>query len=116
MAKQRCHRETGEKPDDRLRPESLRSVPALLPDYHDTVEALVHKDIRSSFDGNRYCQVRELFALIREFGPEAVAAAKAHAARAFGADYVANIRQQQQRREIQPTTPTPRSRPQRARH
>ena len=50
-------------------------------------------------------QVRELFALIREYGPEAVAAAiaKAHAARAFGADYVANIlRQQQQRREIQP--------------
>jgi hypothetical protein len=27
----------------------------LLPDYRDTVEALVHKDIRLSFDGNRYC-------------------------------------------------------------
>jgi len=50
-------------------------------------------------------QVRELFTLVREYGPEAVAAAiaKAHAARAFGADYVANIlRQQQQRREVQP--------------
>jgi hypothetical protein len=50
-------------------------------------------------------QVRELFALVREYGPEAVAAAlsKAHAARAFGADYIANIlRQQQQRREVQP--------------
>src|SRR5438105_14883327 len=50
-------------------------------------------------------QVRELFGLIREYGPEAVAAAiaKAHAARAFGADYVANIlRQQQQRRDVQP--------------
>ena len=195
VANQRRHRETGEKPDERLQPESLRSLPALLPDYRDTVEALVHKDIRLSFDGNRYCvppryvgskltiradsssvtiydqhhevagyarswqrgqtfgaerfekelraqmaaaersaaqqrlvallgpaaheylerlantdrslsrQVRELFALIREYGPEAVAAAiaKAHAARAFGADYIANIlRQQQQRREIQP--------------
>ena len=31
------------------------------------------------------------------------ALAKAHAARAFGADYIANIlRQQQQRREVQP--------------
>jgi len=50
-------------------------------------------------------QVRELVGLIREYGPEAVAAAlsKAHAAGAFGADYVANIlRQQQIRREIQP--------------
>jgi len=50
-------------------------------------------------------QVRELFVLIREYGPEAVAAAiaKAHGARAFGADYVGNIlRQQQQRRDVQP--------------
>lgn len=39
------------------------------------------------------------------YGPEAVSAAvaKAHAARAFGADYIANIlRQQRQRREVQP--------------
>jgi hypothetical protein len=50
-------------------------------------------------------QVRELLLLIRDYGPEAVAAAlqKAHAARAFGADYIANIlRQQQSRREAQP--------------
>jgi hypothetical protein len=50
-------------------------------------------------------QVRELLLLIRDYGPEAVAAAlqKAHAARAFGADYIANIlRQQQSRREVQP--------------
>ena len=50
-------------------------------------------------------QVRELLDLIRDYGPEAVAAAvdKAHAARAFGADYIANIlRQQAQRREVQP--------------
>jgi hypothetical protein len=170
-------------------------LPLLLPDYRDTVEALVHKDLRLSFDGNRYCvppryvgrkltvkadassvtiydqhheivryarcwergqtfgaerfqkelfaqmaaaqrsdaqqrlvallgpesehylrrladtdrvlsrQVRELFTLIREYGPDAVAQAviKAHAAGAFGADYIANIlRQQQVRRDIQP--------------
>lgn len=194
-ANQRRHRETGEKPDERFRPEVLRLLPALIPDYRDATEALVHKDMRLSFDGNRYCvppkyvgsklivkadsssvtiydqqhevarharswqrgqdfgaerfekelrsqmaaaersatqqrliallgpgaheylarladtdrslsrQVRELFVLIREYGPEAVSAAiaKAHAARAFGADYVGNIlRQQQQRRDVQP--------------
>src|SRR5262249_53247111 len=50
-------------------------------------------------------QIRELLELVRDYGPEAVAAAmeKAHAAQAFGADYVANIlRQQQTRRNIQP--------------
>src|SRR5215469_15707634 len=50
-------------------------------------------------------QVRELLALIREYGPEAVAAAlsQAHAAGAFGADYIANLlRQQQVRRQVQP--------------
>jgi hypothetical protein len=43
--------------------------------------------------------------LVRDYGPEAVAAAleKARTARAFGADYIANIlRQQQVRRDIQP--------------
>jgi hypothetical protein len=195
VANQRRHRETGQAPDERFRPESLRPLPPILPDYRDVAEALVHKDLRLSFDGNRYCvparyvgdklivkadassltiydqlhelvcyprswprgqtfgaerfekelhaqmaaaersatqqrlvallgpasyeylerlattdrslsrQVRELFVLIREYGPEAVsgALAKAHAARAFGADYIANIlRQQQQRRELQP--------------
>ena len=50
-------------------------------------------------------QVRELLELVRDYGPEAVAAAleKAYAAQAFGADYIANIlRQQQTRRDIQP--------------
>jgi transposase len=195
IANQRQHRETGQKPDERFQPESLRSLPALIPDYRDSLEALVHKDLRLSFDGNRYCvppryvgrrlivkadsssvsiydqhqevaayarswqrgqtfgaerfekelraqmaaaersaaqqrlvallgpasqlylerladtdrslarQVRELLALLREYGPEAVAdaIAQAHAARAFGADYIANIlRQQQIRREVQP--------------
>ncbi len=195
IANQRKHRETGQAPDARFQAELLRPVPLLAPDYRDSAEALVHKDIRLSFDGNRYCvppryvghkltvkadssavtiydqtkeivcyarcwergltfgaerfqrelyaqmaaaqrsaaqhrvvallgpaaeeylrrladtdralprQVRELLDLIREYGPEAVAAAlsKAHAAGAFGADYVANIlRQQQTRREVQP--------------
>lgn len=50
-------------------------------------------------------QVRELFSLIREYGPDAVAGAlaKAHGARAFGADYIANILHQQHvRRDVQP--------------
>lgn len=195
VANQRRHRETGQSPDQRFLPEALRTLPALLPDYRDTVDALVHKDMRLAFDGNRYCvpprlvgckltvkadsssitvydqhqeivryarswqrgqtfgaerfqkelfaqmaaaqrsaaqqrlvallgpasqsylerladtdrslprQVRELLLLVRDYGPEAVAAAleKAHAARAFGADYIANIlRQQQLRRDIQP--------------
>jgi len=195
VANQRQHRETGQAPNQRFRPECLKSLPALLPDYRDSVESLAHKDLRLSFDGNRYCvppryvgrkltvkadstsvtiydqqreiaryvrswergrtfgaerfekelfaqmaaaersaaqqrlvallgptaedylrrladtdrslirQVRELLALIREYGPDPVAAAleKAHSARAFGADYIANIlRQQQLRRDVQP--------------
>jgi transposase len=195
IANRRIHRETGQAPDDRFRPEALRPLPLLAPDYRDSSEALVHKDLRLSFDGNRYCvppryvghkltvkadastltiydqtheivsyarcwergqtfgaerfqkelyaqmaaaqrsaaqqrligflgpiaepylqqladtdrslarQVRELLELIRDYGPEAVSQAmhKAQAARAFGADYIANIlRQQQARRELQP--------------
>ena len=50
-------------------------------------------------------QVRELFELIRNYGPQAVSAAieKAHAARAFGSDYIANIlRQHQAPPDVQP--------------
>ena len=195
VANRRKHRETGQAPEERFQPEFLRPVTLLAPDYRDSAEVLVHKDIRLSFDGNRYCvppryvghkltvkadtgavaiydqskevacyarswergrlfgeerfqkelfaqlaaaqrsaaqqrlirllgpaselylrkladtdrnlarQVRELLELIRDYGPDSVAAAldKAHAAQAFGADYVANIlRQQQTRRDIQP--------------
>jgi transposase len=195
VANQRRHRETNQTPEERFQPEALRGLPALTPDYREVADAFVHKDLRLSFDGNRYCvppryvgrhltikadsssvtiydqhqeivsyarcwqrgltlggerfqkellaqlaaaersaaqqrlvallgpaceiylrrladtdrslarQVRELLALVREYGPEAVAAAlsKAHAAGAFGADYIANIlRQQQVRREVQP--------------
>jgi transposase len=195
VANQRLHRETRERPDERFRPECLRPLPAIIPDYRDTVEALVHKDLRLQFDGNRYCvpqryvgrqltikadssavsiydrvneivsyarswrrgqtfgadrfepeiaeqrpgarrsqaqqrliallgsdgenylrhladtersltrQIVELLELVRQYSPEAVAAAiaKAQAAGAFGADYVANIlKQQQARRDPQP--------------
>ena len=195
VANQRCHRETGETPAVRFQSETLRALPVIVPDYRDTAEALVHKDLRLPFDGNRYCvppryvghhlilkadastvtiydqcqevtsyarcwqrgqvlgaerfqkellvqfaaaqrsaeqqrlvgwlgpvsesylrrladtdrslnrQVRELLLLVREYGPEAVAAAvtQAHAAGAFGADYIANIlRQQRMRRDVQP--------------
>jgi hypothetical protein len=163
-------------------------LPAVTADYRDSVEALVHKDLRLQFDGNRYCapprlvgqrllvkadassvtlyqhnhelvryprcwrrgqtlgaerfekellaqrtaaqrsqaqqrliallagvcpaesveaylrgladsdrslsrQITELLGLVRQYGPEVVAPAleKALAARAFGADYVANL-------------------------
>jgi transposase len=55
VANRRRHRETGEIPDERFRPECLRSLPTIALDYRDSVEALVHKDLRLAFDGNRYC-------------------------------------------------------------
>lgn len=200
VANQRLHRETRQRPLDRFQPEALRPLPVIPYDYRDTVEALVHKDLRLHFDGNRYCvphryvgrrltlkadsrsvtiydrvheivsyprcwrrgqtlgadrfeaeladlrpaarrsraqqrlfalldglcspvtleaylrdladtdralsrQLAELLELVRQYGPEAVAdaLAKASAARAFGADYIANIlRQQQSPRQTQP--------------
>ena len=200
VANQRQHRETRQRPIDRFQPQALRPLPALLPDYRDAVDVLVHKDIRIYFDGNRYCappslvgkhlllkadahtvalyhqqrqivtyprcwhrgqtfgaerfekellvqkaaaarsqaqqrlrallethcrrltveeylrgmadndrslsrQVSELLELIRLYGSQAVAQSlvKAHAGRAFGSDYVANIlRQQQSPRTVQP--------------
>jgi hypothetical protein len=33
----------------------LRPLPVIPYDYRDTVEALVYKDLRLHFDGNRYC-------------------------------------------------------------
>jgi hypothetical protein len=200
VANQRLHHETRQRPIDRFRADALRPLPVIPYDHRDTVEALVHKDLRLQFDGNRYCvphrfvggrltvkadassvaiyhryqeivsyarswrrgqtfgaerferelaeqrpaarrsqaqqrllefldglcapdvaqgylrgvadsdrvlsrQLNELLELIRQYGPEAVAGAvaKAYAARAFGADYVANIlRQQQAPRRPQP--------------
>jgi hypothetical protein len=200
IANRRLHSETRERPIDRFQPDALRCLPVITPDYRDTVAALVHKDIRLQFDGNRYCvphrfagrrltlkadscsvtiydrvneivsyarswrrgqtfgaerfeaelaefrpaarrsraqdrlfafldglcskaaleaylrdiadsdrslsrQITELLELIRQYGPDAVAGAidKAATARAFGADYVANIlRQQQSPRREQP--------------
>jgi transposase len=62
--------------------------------------ALVEAYLRDMADTDRSLarQISELLELIRQYGPEAVASAieKASAARAFGADYVANIVHQQQ--------------------
>lgn len=200
VANQRLHRETRQRPTERFQPEALRPLPVIPYDYRDTAVALVHKDLRLQFDGNKYCvphryvgqrltvkadastvtiydrvnevysyprswrrgqtfgadyfekllaeqkpaarrslaqhrlldsldgrcsralveaylrdmadtdrslarQISELLELIRQYGPEDVAAAleKASAARAYGADYVANIlRQQQAPRRPQP--------------
>jgi Mu transposase, C-terminal domain len=40
---------------ERFRPDCLRPLPALAPDYRDTAEVFIHKDLRWHFDGNRYC-------------------------------------------------------------
>jgi transposase len=55
IANPRLHRETREHPCDRFRPDCLRPLPALDPDYRDTAEVLIHKDLRWNFDANRYC-------------------------------------------------------------
>ncbi len=55
VANVRTHSETREQPKKRFRPDCLRPLPSLRPDYRDTAEALVHKDIRLQFDSNRYC-------------------------------------------------------------
>src|SRR5262245_46658130 len=76
-----------------------RVVALLGPSSEDYLRRLAYTDRSLSR------QVRELLTLIRDYGPDAVAAAlrKAHAAGAFGADYIANIlRQQQSRRDVQP--------------
>jgi hypothetical protein len=70
--------------------------------------AMLEAYLRDIADSDRSLsrQISELLELIRQYGPEAVAGAveKASAARAFGADYVANILRQQQcpRREQPP--------------
>ncbi len=55
IANVRMHRETRQRPCDRFRPDCLRPLPALAPDYRDTAEVLVHKDLRWHFDANHYC-------------------------------------------------------------
>jgi len=55
VANQRLHRETRERPLERFKPEALRPLPVIPYDYRDSSEALVHKDLRLPFDGNRYC-------------------------------------------------------------
>jgi transposase len=55
VANQREHRETHQRPMDRFKPVALRPLPVIPYDYRDSVEALVHKDLRVQFDANRYC-------------------------------------------------------------
>src|SRR6266852_1854013 len=70
-------------------------------------QAVLEAYLRDIADTDRALsrQLAELLELIRQYGPEPVAdaIAKASAARAFGADYIANIlRQQQSPRHAQP--------------
>jgi hypothetical protein len=55
VANQRLHRETRERPLERFKSEALGPLPIIPHDYRDSTEALVHKDLRLAFDGNRYC-------------------------------------------------------------
>jgi len=55
VANQRVHRETGQTPQQRFQPGRLRPLPEPPPDCRETATAMVHKDIRLHFDGNRYC-------------------------------------------------------------
>src|ERR1700686_794893 len=55
IANQRLHRETRERPIDRFQADALRPLPVIPYDHRDSVELLVHKDLRVQFDGNRYC-------------------------------------------------------------
>jgi len=54
VANVRLHRETRQRPCERFRPDTLRPLPALAPDYRDTAEVFVYKDLRWHFDANRY--------------------------------------------------------------
>ena len=55
IANKRVHRETRQTPDERFTPQTLHPLPPLIADYRDSAAALIHKDIRLHFDGNRYC-------------------------------------------------------------
>jgi transposase len=55
VANQRVHRETRERPLERFQPQALQPAPIIPYDYRDSTQALVHKDLRIPFDGNRYC-------------------------------------------------------------
>jgi len=55
VANCRIHRETRQTPQERFQPQALRPLPMLDPDYRDSTTALVQKDLRLHFDGNRYC-------------------------------------------------------------
>jgi transposase len=55
VANQRQHRETRQRPIDRFQSAALKPSPVIPYDYRDSVEVLVHTDLRVQFDGNRYC-------------------------------------------------------------
>lgn len=87
------------------RSDAQRRLIALL--VADCAQETVEAYLRGLADSNRALsrQITELLHLIRQYGPEAVAGAlqKALTARAFGADYVANLLRQQ----LAPRNPQP---------
>lgn len=87
------------------RSQAQRRLIALL--AGDCAQETVEGYLRGLADSNRALarQITELLQLIRQYGPEAVAGAlqRAFSARAFGADYVANLLRQQ----LSPRNPQP---------
>jgi hypothetical protein len=87
------------------RSQAQRRLIALL--ASDCSQETVEAYLRGLADSNRCLsrQITELLQLIRQYGPEAVAGAlqRASTARAYGADYVANLLRQQ----LSPRDPQP---------
>lgn len=54
VANVRVHRTTGERPDERFKPEQLRPLPDFDPDCRDTVDTKVYSDFCFHFDANTY--------------------------------------------------------------
>jgi transposase len=50
----RIHNTTGERPQDRFKPEALQPLPDFLPDCRETLSLKVHSDFAVRFDGNSY--------------------------------------------------------------
>jgi transposase/ribosomal protein L20 len=54
VANVRCHRGTGQRPDERFKTVTLKCLPDYLPDCRQVCQLKVHKDFAIRFDGNTY--------------------------------------------------------------
>jgi len=54
VANVRCHKGTGQRPEQRFKSVALKPLPDLLPDCRQVCQLKVHKDFAVRFDGNTY--------------------------------------------------------------